>query len=266
MKCGGSVSEASKKACGGKVMKKKEGGKVHDDEAQDKVLIKKMIDKEEKGEKPELKLKKGGRTAKAEGTVKKYKAGGKLDVPSKAAVKPNFKGSDIKKEKSKPAGDAVKIIKVKPTGDKKADAPNKAAVKPNFSGVDDIQAAKGGKIKKLAMGGTTGGMPPAVAGQLARVQQGPAGNLLGNLAPPQVGGIPHGANIDPRMLQALMASTRPGQGSMIPASATPPQGLSAVPQAGISPLSPTMRPQEMGGPGPGMIATDAGGPQYFNRP
>ena len=38
----------------------KAGGAVHDDEAQDKVLIKKMIDAESKGEK----MKKGGKVTK----------------------------------------------------------------------------------------------------------------------------------------------------------------------------------------------------------
>jgi hypothetical protein len=158
MKTGGSVSKAVEEAkmCNGGKAKYKTGGKVHDDEAQDKALIKKELGKfakaEDKGEKVELKLKSGGRAKKAAGTVKKYKAGGaiemkktsgdkdtikkvkatdakKADAPSKGAVKPAFKGSDVAKEKSKPAGEKDAIKKVKPTGDKKADAPSKGAVK-----------------------------------------------------------------------------------------------------------------------------------------
>ena len=195
MKTGGSVSEEVKK-CSGGMMKKKVGGKVHSDEAEDKVLIKKMIDKEEKGEKPELKLKKGGRTAKAEGTVKKFKAGGMLDVPSKAAVK----GKETPAKDTKPAGDKDAIKKVKPTGDKKADTPNKAAVKPNRTGknaVDDIQVAKGGKVKKFADGGPTGApsIPPEIAAQIQRAKQAQR---------PQ--GVPANNGMSPQMLQQLLAA------------------------------------------------------------
>ena len=89
-------------------------------------------------------LKKGGRVKKAVGTVKRF-----VMAPSKAATKTNFKGSDVAKEKSKPAGDKDAIKKVKPTGNKKAAAPSKAAV-------------KGKDIKKFADGGLTGNLPPAM--------------------------------------------------------------------------------------------------------
>jgi hypothetical protein len=57
----------------------------------------------------------------------KYKTGGSVaSAPSKAAVKPNFKGSDVAKEKSKPSGDAVSMIKSKQSG-KSASAPSAAA-------------------------------------------------------------------------------------------------------------------------------------------
>ena len=205
MKTGGSVSEEVKK-CSGGMMKKKVGGKIHSDEAEDKVLIKKMIDKEEKGEKPELKLKKGGRTAKAEGTVKKFKAGGMLDVPSKAAVK----GKETPAKDTKPAGDKDAIKKVKPTGDKKADTPNKAAVKPNRTGknaVDDIQVAKGGKVKKFADGGPTGApsIPPEIAAQIQRAQQAAAAAQAAKQAQiPQ--GVPANNGMSPQMLQQLLAA------------------------------------------------------------
>ena len=189
-KVGGSVK--SEAYCGGgKAMKK--GGDVSDVK-QDKAMIKKAFkqhDKAEHDKEPtEIKLKKGGRSKKEAGTVKKFKAGGKIgsdvskdvkkssgdemalinvkptgdkkaSAPSKAAVKPAFGGSDVEKEKSKPAGDKDTIKKVKPTGDKKADAPNKAAEKPSRLGkldaVDDINGYKEGKkIKKFQVGGLTG--------------------------------------------------------------------------------------------------------------
>lgn len=143
------------------------------DIAQDKAIVKKAIGmhdaQEHKGEKTDLsKLKKGGRAKKDCGTVKKYKAGGSVDneysakkssgdldnirktkdikpakaaAPSKAATKPNFAGSDVEKEKSKPAGDAVEIIKSKQSG-KKAAAPSGA------KGPDAYK--KGGKVKKYS--------------------------------------------------------------------------------------------------------------------
>jgi len=229
MKTGGSVSCAVEKAkmCSGGKMK--EGGDV--DMKQDKAMIKKAFkqhDEAEHDKEPtEIKLKKGGRSKKAEGSVKKYKAGGaiemkkdsgdkdtikkikatnvkKAEAPSKAAVKPTFKASDVEKEKSKPAGDAVKTIKVKPTGDKKADTPNKAAVKPNAKGinaVDDLKGGgrpkykKGGNVKKFDMGGTTGAggiasqspIPPSIASQF--MQAAPGAALQGS-NPPTMGTNP----------------------------------------------------------------------------
>lgn len=191
MKCGGSVSAAVKK-CGGGAMKKggkyAEGGKA--DIAQDKAIVKKAFklhDKQEHGgEKTDLStLKKGGRSKKAVGTVKKYKAGGaiemkkssgdldtikkikatgnkKADAPSKASTKPAFKGSDVEKEKSKPAGEKDTIKKVKPTGDKKADAPSKAASAPKNT------------PKKFAVGGITS---PVTAGGMAMANPPPSGRL-----------------------------------------------------------------------------------------
>jgi hypothetical protein len=167
---GGSVkSKPMAKCAGGKM---KEGGKA--DIAQDKAIVKKafaMHDKQEHhGEKTDLsKLKKGGRSKKAVGSVKKFKTGGSVTnvyeakkssgdkdnirktkqikpavaaAPSKAAAKPNFKGSDVAKEKSKPAGEKDLIKKVKPTGNKKAAAPTGAG------GPDAFK--KGGKVKKYS--------------------------------------------------------------------------------------------------------------------
>ena len=202
MKCGGNVEKEVKK-CGGGAMKKggkySEGGKA--DLGQDKALIKKAFkqhDKAEHDKEPtEIKLKKGNRVKKEAGTVKKYKAGGaiemkkssgdldtikkvkatgakKANAPSKAEVKPNFKSSDVEKEKSKPAGDKDAIKKVKPTGDKKADAPNKAAVKPNRKGInaiDDIDGyKKGGKIKHMADGGLSADAKANFPGRMTNME------------------------------------------------------------------------------------------------
>jgi hypothetical protein len=208
MKCfkvGGSVQ--SEAYCGGgKAMKK--GGEV-DDKKQDKALIKKAFkqhDKAEHDKEPtEIKLKNGGRSKKAVGTVKKFKGGGAIygakkdskdlkSIEAAKEAKPKMiktggkVGSDVAKEKFKPAGDAVKMEKVKPTGNKKADAPNAATKRPNFEGsdaaktnkmksgdVDKIKkvkptgnkkadalsaAGKSGKtIKKFAMGGLSSAIP-----------------------------------------------------------------------------------------------------------
>ena len=169
-KTGGSVKP--KAMCYGGKMKK--GGEVDAaDIKQDKAIVKKAIkmhdSQEHKGEHTDLsKLRKGGRTKKAAGTVKKFKAGGevtnvyeakkssgdldnirktklikpaKADAPSKASVK--AKGTGAKT--SKPAGDKDLIKKVKPTGDKKA------AAKSGAKGPDAFKC--GGKVvKKMAEG------------------------------------------------------------------------------------------------------------------
>ena len=162
---------------GGYVSRKELKQEVNKDVSEDKQMIKKGVSQHEtflhKGEpKTELALKKGGRAKKSVGTVNKFKAGGsitnvyeakkvsgdldnikkvkdikpgKADAPNAATKRPVFAGSDVAKEKSNPAGDAVDIIKVKPTGDKKA------AAKSGAKGPDAYKA--GGKIKKYAPGG-----------------------------------------------------------------------------------------------------------------
>jgi len=169
----GGHAKMEKEMCGGGKAYKK-GGEV-DDEKQDKAMIKKAFkqhDEAEHDKEPtEIKLKKGGRSKKEKGTVKKYKDGGgvygakKTDkdiesIESAKKIKPKMikeggrAGSDVAKEKSKPAGDAVKMEKVKPTGDKKADAPSKAADKPAFKGSDvsktnKMKAGDADKLKKV---------------------------------------------------------------------------------------------------------------------
>jgi hypothetical protein len=172
-KTGGKV-EAKAMCYGGKAMKK--GGEVEkDDMAQDKKLIKrafKQHDEAEHDKEPtEIKLKKGGRAKKDCGTVRKYKAGGSVENvygakktsgdldriertkdikpgkaadPSKAATKPDMEGSDVAKEKSKPAGDKDIMIKSKQSG-KEAAAASGAKEIPN-------KYKKGGEVKKMADG------------------------------------------------------------------------------------------------------------------
>lgn len=177
MKTGGSVSKAVAKCYGG-AMKKKTGGKMDAaDIKQDKAIVKKAFkmhdEQEHGGERTDLsKLKKGGRSKKEVGTVRKYKSGGevtnvyeakkasgdkdnikkvkqikpaKAAAPSKASVKPNYKGSDVSKEKSKPAGHKDATKKVKEDA-KKAAAPSGA------KGPDPFK--KGGAAKKYADGGS----------------------------------------------------------------------------------------------------------------
>jgi hypothetical protein len=99
----------TKEMCGGGRSYKK-GGEVEckDDVKEDKKMIKKAFKQHDEAEHDkdnasEIKLKKGGRTKKEKGTVKKYKAGGSINPFEKA-------------------GDEDKTKKVKATGDKKADA------------------------------------------------------------------------------------------------------------------------------------------------
>jgi hypothetical protein len=196
MKCGGSVDKAVKK-CGGGYMKKggkyKEGGDV--DLKQDKALIKKAFkqhDEAEHDKEPtEIKLKHGGRAKKDCGSVKKYKAGGAIEMkkssgdldtikkvkatgakkaaaPSKASERPNLKGSDVEKEKSKPAGEKDLIKKVPPTGDKKAKAPS-AGLKGEGNTPKKFKA--GGKVKHFVGGGVTG-LPTAAPAAVGLAGQG----------------------------------------------------------------------------------------------
>ena len=174
--------------------KMKEGGDVKDDMAQDKKLIKKAFkqhDEAEHDKEPtEIKLRKGGRAKKETGTVKKYKKGGEVTnvyeakkgsgdldniekvkkikptaakAPSKASTKPAMKGSDVAKEKSKPAG-TIKAVKVKEDA-KKADAASGAKEMPN-------KYKKGGKVKKFADGGSDGYLTPAQERTLKMVKTG----------------------------------------------------------------------------------------------
>jgi hypothetical protein len=179
MKCGGSVDKAVKK-CGGGYMKKggkyKEGGDIKQDKALIKKAFKQHDEAEHDKEPTEIKLKSGGRSKKACGSVKKYKAGGAIEMkktsgdldtikkvkatgvkkaaaPSKASERPSLKGSDVEKEKSKPAGEKDLIKKVPPTGDKKAKAPS-AGLKGEGNTPKKFKA--GGKIKHFVGGGVTG--------------------------------------------------------------------------------------------------------------
>lgn len=144
MKTGGSVAcavEKEKMCSGGKMGKMKEGGDV--DKKQDKALIKKAFkqhdEQEHPGDKTELKLKKGGRGKKEVGTVKKYKAGGAIEM-------------------KKTSSDKAEINKIKATSVKKAVAPSKAAVKPK-------------EVKKFSTGGGTGPVPLEVLAQIMLAQK-----------------------------------------------------------------------------------------------
>jgi hypothetical protein len=287
MKVGGSVDKAVSKMCGGGKPYKK-GGEVMD-EKQDKAMIKKAFKQHdkaehEKEEPTEIKLKKGGRSKKEVGTVKKFKDGSavygaKKDATDKkeiAAVKKEkpkmLKSggstgvSDVEKEKSKPAGDKVATIKVKPTvnkkadapskgsvkpamrasdvekekskptGDKKADAPNKAATKPNRLkdkvAPDDINGYKEGKkIKKFADGRLTGPMDPYEVERKKRLQA----NM---------------ATLSPDMQRQLMQQMPPSQlqaagvGAGLGAIGANPQGMQPQPQP--APSMPGQLPPNMG--------------------
>lgn len=181
----------TKEMCGGGKAYKKGGEVGEEDLKQDKAMIKKAFkqhDEAEHDKEPtEIKLKTGGRSKKAKGTVRKYKDGGsvtnvyeakkssgdldnikktkdikpgKAEAPSKASEKPNMKGSDVSKEKSKPSGHEDPYIKSKESG-KSADAPSGAKGGPN-------KYKTGGGVKKMQAGSLTGRLSDYVMGSPAQ--------------------------------------------------------------------------------------------------
>ena len=188
-KTGGKV-EAKAMCYGGKM---KEGGKA--DIAQDKKVVKKafaMHDKQEHpGEKTDLsKLKKGGRSKKETGTVRKYKAGGdvtnvyeaKKKSGDKNAIKKVKQITPIKADSSSAAlkgvGNTTVAFKKggnvseagKKAGDK--DATVKTKMKPFKAATKSAAMKKGGKVKKYA-GDTDGSYvdvkdPQALTDKIAR--------------------------------------------------------------------------------------------------
>lgn len=98
MKTGGSVSKAAEYCSGGRMNKKTGGAVDKADIAQDKKIVKKAIamhDKQEHdGEKTDLsKLRKGGRTKKETGTVKKFKKGGTIKKAEGGGVLTDLKNN-----------------------------------------------------------------------------------------------------------------------------------------------------------------------------
>jgi hypothetical protein len=130
---------------GGKAMKS--GGEVDaDDKKQDKKVIKKAFtihDTQQHEEKTDLsKLKGGGRSKKAAGTVRKFKMGGSITNVYEA---------------KKDSGDKDNIAKVKDIKPGKADAPSGAKEMPN-------KYKKGSGVKKMADGSLTGRLGDYVMG------------------------------------------------------------------------------------------------------
>lgn len=207
---------APKKCSGGRM---KEGGKA--DLAQDKALIKKAISQHDKqehpGEKTKLTLKNGGRSKKAKGTVKKYKAGGLIEAkeekkeakaPSKAVSKPketlgkDSKGSGAKKVKKADGGVIGTLKNALGLGNKKDNSKKAAVATPAPTPVPppkrQIQGlyAPSAELAKFndnyADGGAVnfgqGGMPaqspipPSIAAQLMQAQQNSP--MVGNMPNP----------------------------------------------------------------------------------
>ena len=209
------------------------------DMAQDKKLIKKAFkqhDKAEHDKEPtEIKLKKGGRSKKEAGTVKKYKAGGNIN------------------EMAKPAGALDMIKKIKPTGNKKAAAPSKAAEKPAATGIDNMLAMKKGKsVKKYKAGGSIQDMAD---GRTAVADTGMAGRGVQRDAMPPMQETPQ------QRMERMERARRQAQSlSSLPQAAqagAPPQ----APQGMAPPQAPApMAPPPMGGagvkpiPGPGAMS------------
>ena len=192
-------------------------------------------------------LKKGGRAKKATGTVKKYKAGGSVEnvygakkksgdldriqktkdikpgkakAPNAATKHPAMKGSDVAKEKSKPAGDAVKVIKSKQSG-KAAEAKSGAKGGPN-------KYKTGGKVKKFDVGGLTGAAPmsPVCATTMPAETSG-APTIATD--PVLCGQIP----VDPTSY--TMGPTSAGSETLSPGMIATDRGGPTVPQIGAKP-------------------------------
>jgi hypothetical protein len=188
-KTGGKV-EAKAMCYGGKM---KEGGKS--DLAQDKKVVKKafaMHDKQEHpGEKTDLsKLKKGGRSKKEAGTVRKYKAGGDVtnvyEAKKKSGDKDNIrKVKQITPTKAASPSAAMKGVgntsvafkkggNISETGKKAGDkdATVKTKMGPSKANTKSAAMKKGGKVKKYA-GDTDGSYvdvkdPKALTDKIAR--------------------------------------------------------------------------------------------------
>jgi hypothetical protein len=189
---GGSVKP--KAMCYGGKMKK--GGEVDKtDIAQDKKVVKKafaMHDKQEHpGEKTDLsKLKKGGRSKKEAGTVRKYKAGGDVTNVYEAKKKAGDKDAIKKVKQITPAKAASSSAAMKGVGNttaafkkggnvseagKKAgdkDVSVKTKMKPFKAATKSAAMKKGGKVKKYA-GDTNGSYvdvkdPQALTDKIAR--------------------------------------------------------------------------------------------------
>ena len=199
MKIGGSVSKAIAK-CSGGAMKK--GGEVDAaDIKQDKAIVKKafsMHDKQEHGgEKTDLsKLKRGGRSKKEAGTVRKFKTGGSVTnvyeakkssgdidnirktkdiVPGKAAApsKAAVKGKDVGAKTVGASGHKDPYIKSKESG-KTADSSSAALKGRNKKETGTVNKyKKGGNVKKMQVGGMSGALlgGGALGGGLAGMVQ-----------------------------------------------------------------------------------------------
>ena len=134
----------AKAMCYGGKMKK--GGEVDKaDVAEDKKLIKKAFrqhDKAEHDKEPtEIKLRKGGRAKKECGTVKKFKTGGSIGLYGAKKTDADLKNiEEAKTVKPKKLADGGAMLLQKPG-------------KPAGTVTAD---KKGGKIKKYAVGGSTG--------------------------------------------------------------------------------------------------------------
>lgn len=87
------------------------------------------------------------------GLVKSQESGKKADAPAAVTKRPTFKGSDVAKEKSKPAGHKDPYIKSKESG-KTADFPSAAVKGRNKKSSGTVSKFKcGGGVKKMADGG-----------------------------------------------------------------------------------------------------------------
>ena len=248
MKTGGSVSKAVAKCSGGSM---KKGGEVDAaDIKQDKAIVKKafsMHDKQEHGgEKTDLsKLKRGGRSKKEAGTVRKFKTGGSVTnvyeakkssgdidnirktkdiVPGKAAApsKAAVKSKDVGAKTVGASGHKDPYIKSKESG-KTADSSSAALKGRNKNETGTVNKyKKGGNVKKMQVGGMSGALlgGGALGGGLAgMVQDQERKKRLAALSPTQQAQL---------AAQQAQATNQYGPGTQAAAQVQPGGGTSPV--------------------------------------
>lgn len=234
----------------------KEGGQVYksrthredpSEAAEDKAMVKKGIRQHEaakhKGEeKTEIKLKKGGRCKKEGGNVRKYKAGGVIEMKkTKEDKKEIAQTKKTKAGKAETPSAATGKKKESPKTDNKAAKPKMTASmvgalpQPEKAPSAALDMPEDQPIEMMADGGLT---DPRMLGQ-GVVSENERQMLIEAAKQQQRRrGVPQGANFGALAQQAMQPPTPPGMGA---ANVPGPMGAAAAPGAmgGAAPLGAT---------------------------